>query len=78
MFTALHFKEMMNQKPFKPFRVHMTEGKSFEVQNHDSAFVLRHALEIGLDPDSDSISERTVRCAFIHITRVEEMTEQAA
>ncbi|HEY3915629.1 MAG TPA: hypothetical protein VGN61_14170 [Verrucomicrobiae bacterium] len=26
MFTALHFKERLNQNPFKPFRIHMSEA----------------------------------------------------
>lgn len=78
MFTALHFKERMNQNPFRPFRIHTTDGKSYDVTNHDIAMVKRHALEIGIDPDKDSIAGRFVECALLHITRVEEMDSAKA
>jgi hypothetical protein len=73
MFTALHFKERMNQNPFKPFRIHMSDGKHYDITNHDVAIVKRYALEVGIDPDQDSIAGRFVDCALIHITRVEEL-----
>jgi hypothetical protein len=78
MFTAVHFKERLNQNPFKPFRIYTSDGKSYDITNHDMAMVKRHALEIGLDPDKDSIAGRFVECAILHITRVEEMSSQAA
>ena len=73
MFTALHFKERMNQNPFKPFRIYMSDGKIYDITNHDAAMVKRHALEVGIDPDRNSISGRFVDFALIHITRVEEL-----
>ncbi|HZM06013.1 MAG TPA: hypothetical protein VFC44_23675 [Candidatus Saccharimonadales bacterium] len=78
MFTALHFKERMNQNPFKPFRIHMSDGKVYDITNHDVAMVKRHALEVGIDPDHDSIAGRFVDCALLHITRVEELTAATA
>ena len=78
MFTALHFKERINQRPFKPFRIYMSDGKQYDITNHDMALVKRHALEVGIDPDQDSIVGRTVECALIHITRVEELAPATA
>jgi hypothetical protein len=78
MFTALHFKERLNQNPFKPFRIHMSDGKHYDITNHVVAMIKRHALEVGIDPDQDSIVGHTVECALLHITRVEELTEAAA
>jgi hypothetical protein len=40
--------------------------------------IKRHALEVGIDPDKDSIVGRTVECALIHITRVEDLTQANA
>ena len=73
MFTAKQIKEMMDARPFRPFRIHLSDGKSYEIQNHDSALVSRHSVEIGLHPDPDGIAERFVRCAIMHITQVEEL-----
>jgi hypothetical protein len=73
MFTALQFKERMNQTPFKPFRIHMSDGSSYDVTNHDMAFVKRHAIEVGIDLDRNSIILRSVECAILHISRVEDI-----
>ena len=78
MFTALHLKERMNQNPFKPFRIYMSDGKQYDITNHDAALVKRHALEVGLDPDHDAIAGRFVECALLHVTRVEELDSVAA
>jgi hypothetical protein len=73
MFTALHFKDRLNQNPFKPFRIYLSDGTQYDIANHDVAMIKRHALEVGTDPDQDSIVGRTVECALIHITRVEQL-----
>jgi hypothetical protein len=78
MFTALQFKERLNQNPFKPFRIYMSDGKYYDITNHDVAMVKRHALEVGIDPDQDSVSGRFVECALLHITRVEELNPATA
>jgi len=78
MFTAAQFKERLNENPFRPFRIHTSDGKTFDITNHDGAIVKRYGLEIGLDPDTDSISGRFITCAMIHSSRVEDMQTTAA
>jgi hypothetical protein len=78
MCTALYFKERMNQNPFKPFRIYLSDGNQYDITNHDAAMVKRHALEVGVDPDQDAISGRFVDCALLHITRVEELNQVSA
>ena len=73
MFTAIQFKKLMDVQPFKPFRVHMSDGNVYEVPNHDAAFVKRNAIQIGLDLDSEGLASRFVDCAIIHVTRIEEL-----
>jgi hypothetical protein len=45
----------------------------FEVPNHDAAFVKRNALQIGTHLDENSLSEKFVDCAILHITSVEDI-----
>jgi hypothetical protein len=63
----------MDARPFRPFRIHMSDGKSYEVSNHDSAFVTQSKIEIGLDPNEDGIARRSIHCAILHISGVEEL-----
>ena len=79
MFTAQQIKERMDEKPFRPFRIRMSKGEAYEVKNHDAAWVLRNAVEIGLDPDAEGFASNTRRCAILHIASIEDIqTPKAA
>lgn len=73
MITAKHLRSMMRATPFKPFRVHLSDGATHEVLNHDAAFVERSTFDIGLNQDADGFAEDIVRCSILHITRIEDM-----
>jgi hypothetical protein len=51
----------------------MSDGKTFEITNHDMAFVKKNEIEIGLDIDPHGIAEYSTRCALVHITRIEDL-----
>ena len=79
MFTAKQLKERMDQHPFRPFRIRMSNGESYDIPNHDSAWVLRDSVEIGLDPDAEGMVALTRRCAILHIASIEDIpTPKAA
>jgi hypothetical protein len=40
-------KQMLNARPFVPFRVHMSEGKHLDVKHPESAFLTRISLHVG-------------------------------
>ncbi len=73
MFSAQQLKDRMNSQPFRPFRLCLSDGKTFDITKHDAAFVKRNAVEIGLDADPNGLAERFVECAIIHITRIEDL-----
>jgi hypothetical protein len=79
MFTALQIRERMKEQPFKPFRICMSDGRTFDVTNHDMAFVQRNTVRVGIDLDSNSFAERYAECAIMHITSIDDIpTAQAA
>ena len=73
MFTAKEIKELMEIKPFRPLRIHLSDGSSYEVANHDMAMVSKNSVDIGVHPDPQGIAERIVRCAILHISKIEEL-----
>ena len=73
MFNAEQIRELLTAKDFKPFRLHLSDGANYEITNHDMVLVGRNAIEIGVNPDPVRIAERFVRCAIIHITRIEDL-----
>ena len=48
MFTARILKERLDRQPFHPLRIRMSNGESYDITNHDAAWVLRDSIEIGL------------------------------
>jgi hypothetical protein len=72
-FTAKKFKEMMNARPFQPFRVTTADGKSLEVPGHDAALVTQHFLRVGIAFNADGIAQRCANCPIFHVTNVEFM-----
>jgi hypothetical protein len=78
MITALELKERMKLEPFKPFRICMSDGKTYDITNHDMMFVKRNAVLIGINFDDNSIAERLIECALLHITRVEDIVAAQA
>lgn len=73
MFNAKQLKEFMDAEPFRPFKVLMTDGHSYNVPHHDAAFVTQNKIEIGLDLNQDGIARRSVYCAMLHIAGLEEL-----
>ena len=74
MITVTELKERMQENPFRPFRIHTSDGKAYDVTNHDMMFIKRNGVEIALDLDSNSVAERFAKCAILHITCIEDLT----
>jgi hypothetical protein len=69
----------MNAQPFKPFRICLSDGKTYDIVNHDMAWVKSITIEIGIELDDAGLAVHTAECALFHITRVEDIaTAQAA
>ena len=73
MFNALELKKLMQAQPFQPFRVRMSDGKSYEIPNHEVAFVTRNYLEVATDLDRNKIPGTATRCAILQITQIEDL-----
>ena len=73
MFSALQLKERMNAQPFKPIRICLSDGRTYDITKHDMAFVKRNAIQIGIDTDPNGLAECFSECAILHITQLEDL-----
>jgi hypothetical protein len=64
---------LLTAKDFKRFAIHTADGARYDITHHDMVLVGRNSIEIGVECDQEGIAERFVRCAIIHITRIEEL-----
>jgi len=68
--TVESFRTLLRQRPFKPFRVVMTSGKTYEVRHPEMAFPTRTETVIA-SPDRQGVPSRARIVANLHITTLE-------
>ena len=61
----------LRKQPFRPIRIYVSDGASYDLRHPESALVTRTEVVIALDPGGDDIPQRCAYCDPIHITRIE-------
>jgi hypothetical protein len=78
MITAEQLRKRINEQPFRPFRITMSDGRAFDVPNHDVALVKKNTIEVGLHLDATSWAQDYIECAILHITSIEDIPARKA
>jgi hypothetical protein len=66
--------ELLRARPFKPFRIHMTDGQSYEIVHPEAAMVLRSRAIVGLRPHpARGYFEASEGLSLLHIVRTSEI-----
>jgi hypothetical protein len=66
--------ELLEERPFSPLSLHLSNGRTHEVRHPEMAIVLQEIVTIGLRPDSSSeVAESVTYCATAHIVEAEPM-----
>ena len=74
MMTAEQIRALLHRQPFRPFRFHLTDGRTFDIRHPEMILVLRGAVDIGLTDGTEStIPDRVERVSLIHVVSVEEL-----
>lgn len=53
--TVQTFRDLLSQRPFRPFRLVMSSGQAYEVCHPEMALLTRSDLLVGVDSDDDGI-----------------------
>ena len=61
----------LKREPFKPIRLYMSDGSSYEIRHPELALVTRREVIIALPPSEGNLPDQTVFCDTLHITRIE-------
>jgi len=71
-------QETLRKAPFEPFRIRLSDGRSFEVRHPEFAGLTRHSIFVG-DPATDEEGpERMVQCDLMHVVSIEPVNGQTA
>jgi hypothetical protein len=73
MITAKQVRDLITANPFKPFRIHKSDGSHHDVLNRDMAIVERNTIDIGVNLDPDGIAGGLVRCSILHIVKLADL-----
>lgn len=77
MITATLIRELLQARPFRPFRLTLSDGSHHDILHHDMAWVTRHTVDIGIHLDADGLTEHLARCSILHITKLEHLPVQS-
>ena len=75
MITAEQIRELLRARPFKPFRIWMSDGSGYDITNHDMAMVGKNTIELGVNLDAQGFAAYFARCSILHVTRLEDLQE---
>jgi len=67
-----YVREHLIKQPFEPFRIFMSDGKTFDVTHRDTCLIGRSAINVVIpDRKKPWMYDRLAHCALIHVTRIE-------
>ena len=68
----------LRQRPFLPLRIHLSDGRVFEVRHPDLVWVGRHVAVVGiLEPGPEPYLEKHETIALVHIVSLEPLSAAA-
>ena len=72
MITSRQIRQHLEDRPFKPFRLFLSDGSRHEVPHPEFAWVFGSTVFVGVSASSGKVTEEFVKqLSILHITRVE-------
>ena len=69
--TVQTFRDLLKQQPFKPFRLVMSSGQTYEVRHPEMAWLTRTSILVGIDIADDNVPAEFKICSLLHVTAIE-------
>ena len=72
---AIEIRERLRETPFRPLRIHVSDGSFYDVPHPEFVLVGKAKIVIGFSAGEDMLPRRTAVCDPIHITRIEPLED---
>ncbi len=69
--TLQTFRDLLAERPFKPFRFVMSSGQTYEVRHPEMAMLTRTSMLVGVDIAEDGVPTEFKICSLLHVTDIE-------
>lgn len=69
---AAELRALLRRQPFVPLRLHLTDGKQYDIRHPEMALLTRTTVDLGFDQEPGSgIADAIEFVSLVHIVRVE-------
>ncbi|MBL9165399.1 MAG: hypothetical protein JNL18_21910 [Planctomycetaceae bacterium] len=69
--TVQTFRDLLAERPFKPCRLVLSSGQSYEVRHPEMALLTKTDILVGTDAEPDGVPARFKICSMLYVTAVE-------
>ncbi len=69
--TLQTFREVLAERPFKPFRLVMSRGMTYEVCRREMVFLTQTSLVVGVGDPGDGVPAEFKICALGEVVAIE-------
>lgn len=67
-------RERLDKRPFEPFRICLTDGRTYDIAHPELCMLGRTTVYVGIpDPKRKRVVMRIDQCALVHIVRFEQL-----
>lgn len=65
------FRELLSQRPFRPFRLVISSGQSYGVRHPERALLTRSDMLVGVGATDEGVPAEFRICSLLHVATVE-------
>lgn len=69
--TVQTFRDLLTEQPFRPFRLVMSSGETYDVKHPEMAMLTRTDILVGIDETRQGVPARFKICSLLHVTAIE-------
>ena len=75
--TVQTFRDLLAQRPFRPFRLVMSSGETYEVRHPEMAWLTRTDIFVGVGETDEGVPAEFRICSLLHVTAIEPLSPAA-
>ena len=76
--TVQTFRDPLAARPFRPFRLVMSSGQTYEMRHPEMAMLTRSDLLVGIGDTNYGVPAEFKICSLLHVTAVEPLCPTAS
>jgi hypothetical protein len=76
--TVQTFRDLLAQRPFRPFRLVMSSGQTYDVRHPEMAWLTRTDIYVGVGETDEGVPASARICLLLHVSSIEPLNLAAS